>query len=250
MGALTRAYAASMQAAVERFGTSRKELLVIEDAPRFLELAEALPTRDRYVRGATNVFEEVVTSVAEGSTPAVRAFVLGTMRVHLIDAFAFAVPNGRALKRIAALGPLVEVGCGSGYWARCLSDMGTQLAAYDKFEPGPPEEPHVCHHPTRKGDPAFAMEQEPGARTLLLCWPVGIVNMDEVDEAPRFSSMGSEALSAFGGEHVVFVGERSQSFGSPEFFAHLDREFKLLERIAIPNLAPWKDSVWVYRRRS
>ena len=36
-----------------------------------------------------------------------------------------------AAQILGALGPLVEVGCGKGYWARLLRDAGVDTVAYD-----------------------------------------------------------------------------------------------------------------------
>jgi hypothetical protein len=52
--------------------------------------------------------------------------------------YAWAIPDARALRILAALGPLVEVGCGKGYWARLLRDYGVDVVAYDI---APPPEP-------------------------------------------------------------------------------------------------------------
>jgi hypothetical protein len=43
--------------------------------------------------------------------------------------YAFAAPNEAALCALAALGPLVEVGAGAGYWARLLKMRGAQVGA-------------------------------------------------------------------------------------------------------------------------
>ena len=44
---------------------------------------------------------------------------------------AFAVPSERALDLLASYAPLVEMGAGTGYWARLLQLRGVQVAAFD-----------------------------------------------------------------------------------------------------------------------
>lgn len=47
--------------------------------------------------------------------------------------YAFAVPSERALAAIVALDPIVEMGAGTGYWARCLQARGADVLAYDEM---------------------------------------------------------------------------------------------------------------------
>ncbi|CAM9829753.1 unnamed protein product [Choristocarpus tenellus] len=46
--------------------------------------------------------------------------------------YAWAIPDERALRIIGHFGPIVEVGCGLGYWARLLRDRGVDVTAYDR----------------------------------------------------------------------------------------------------------------------
>ena len=41
---------------------------------------------------------------------------------------AFAVPSNAALAMVARYGPIVEMGCGTGYWASLLRERGVQAA--------------------------------------------------------------------------------------------------------------------------
>ena len=51
----------------------------------------------------------------------------------LIERYAWAVPDERALSICAAFGPLVEMGSGRGYWAHLLQQRGVDILAYDKY---------------------------------------------------------------------------------------------------------------------
>ncbi len=53
----------------------------------------------------------------------------------LIAAYSHAVPNLEALRVLGGLAPLLEIGAGSGYWARLLKDLGTDILAYDPAVP-------------------------------------------------------------------------------------------------------------------
>jgi len=56
-------------------------------------------------------------------------------RSTLVNKYAWAVPDDRSLEIVAKYSPIVEMGAGTGYWAKLLSDRGVDIVAYDK-EPG------------------------------------------------------------------------------------------------------------------
>jgi hypothetical protein len=45
--------------------------------------------------------------------------------------YAFAAPNSRALKALAEVSPIIEVGAGVGYWALLLRQAGVAVVATD-----------------------------------------------------------------------------------------------------------------------
>ena len=61
--------------------------------------------------------------------------------------------------------------------------------------------------------------------------------------------MAEQALAAFRGARLVFIGARTRSFASPAFYARLDRDWQLEERLPLPNLGEWRDAAHVYRRK-
>lgn len=50
---------------------------------------------------------------------------------QLIRNYAEAVPNTAALNALCQLGPLLEIGAGTGYWARLLQDRGVDVLPVD-----------------------------------------------------------------------------------------------------------------------
>jgi len=54
---------------------------------------------------------------------------------ELVRAYSEAIPTAAALSPLADLAPMVEVGAGSGYWARLLKDLGADIVAYDVAVP-------------------------------------------------------------------------------------------------------------------
>lgn len=146
--------------------------------------------------------------------------------------WAWAVPTAEVIHRIAALGPVVEVGAGTGYWARLLADAGADVVAYDAQPPKllegvidvPPRstttdvEFNWWHHHARCWfDVHVGLAEVAGEhpdRTLLICWP------------PFDTPLARDALTAYveaGGTRVVYVGEgASGCTGDDEFHGMID----------------------------
>ena len=116
--------------------------------------------------------------------------------------YAFALPSEAALRAVAEASPrgVVEVGAGTGYWARLLRDRGVDVVAYDVAPPPSPDNRWFAGvapwYPVRVGDES-AVERH-ADRTLLLVWPT------------RTEDWGAAAVDRFGtagGQRVAFVGE-------------------------------------------
>ncbi len=121
---------------------------------------------------------------------------------RLIREYSFAVPTDEALAVItasAALG-VVEIGAGTGYWARLLHERGVDVIAYDIAPAPSPENVWFAGSapwfPVRVGDHRSVAAHP--SRTLLLVWPTSI------------ETWPSETLQLYadvGGGRVAFVGE-------------------------------------------
>ena len=46
--------------------------------------------------------------------------------------YAWAIPDERALRILAEFSPLVEIGCGKGYWSKLLQNRGVDIIPCDK----------------------------------------------------------------------------------------------------------------------
>ena len=150
--------------------------------------------------------------------------------------YSWAVPTEEALDAIAAVAPIVEVGAGTGYWARLLRDRGVDVVAYDVAPPGGRALNGWHSGATAstwtdvlRGD-AWRAASHPD-RTLMVCWP------------PYGTPMAATALSAYRGDRVVYIGEGpwTRSFGDEpvtadqKFLQILTTEFA---RIGDPILLP------------
>jgi len=126
--------------------------------------------------------------------PAVDA---GDVLLRLAQQYAYVFPSDSALTMLAGLGPLVEMGAGTGYWAHRLRSLGLDVAAFDQA-PVDGERTNRYHPGTRPW-----AHVEPGDQTVLpgyadrglfLCWP------------PLFSSLGN-CLSYYRGDTIAYIGD-------------------------------------------
>ena len=152
-----------------------------------------------------------------------------SVRTWACRVFAYAVPSEPALAALARQAPLVEWGAGCGYWAHLLSGRGVDILALDC---APPDSAANEYHgrcatwcTVRQG----ALSQHMLGRTLFLCYP------------PPDTQMALQALQAYSGSTMCYVGEWSGDTGTAEFQAELLRKWRLTERIALPN---WGDTVY------
>src|SRR6202050_3520431 len=54
---------------------------------------------------------------------------------NLAQRYSYVFPDDRSLTALAALGPLVEIGAGTGYWAFRLRALGVDIVAFDQAPP-------------------------------------------------------------------------------------------------------------------
>jgi len=158
------------------------------------------------------------------------------LRQRLVARYAWAIPSEEAIALLVRLGPLVEMGAGTGYWAWLIRQAGGDILAYDRYPP--PDRRNRWHGGERQWTEvlpggARRLSRHPD-RTLLLCWP-------PVDEP-----MGLESLRAYPGPTVVFVGETR---GRSPLLAELDR-WDVTETLAIPQWEGITDRLFVLGRPS
>ena len=137
--------------------------------------------------------------------------------------------------------PIIEIGAGTGYWAHMLrSRYGINILAYDKR---PLSRTKNGYHKDAKpwtgvlrGRPIKA-KKYPG-RALMLCWP------------PWASPMAAEALKAYTGNTVIYIGEGwGGCTGDREFHRLLDEQFELKADVDIPRWDCIHDWLNIYTRK-
>jgi hypothetical protein len=163
---------------------------------------------------------------------------LGRLRLNAIQAvWAWAVTCPEALSALVALGPLVEIGAGTGWWAMRIRESGGDIVAWDNV----PYQNDWCRHrwgSVRRGGPGMAGRYPD--RALLLCWP------------PRDESMAYRAATVHadaGGTTIAYIGEQNGGVSADaEFHRLLHRRYEPVEQIAIPQWDGLHDELVIYRR--
>ena len=170
-------------------------------------------------------------------------------RDRLAAEYAWAIPTEDIVRKLAELSPICDLGCGTGYWAKLLRDVGAEVLAVDANPPLEGEnhwhrrEAGLLRQPTSlrhfvdviKGDAATF--DVPSELTLLLCWP------------PYANGMAAQALSRYGGSRVVYVGEGDGGCtGDDGFHAALAEQWERTASYEIPQWDGLHDDVRVYVR--
>jgi hypothetical protein len=157
--------------------------------------------------------------------------------------WAWAVPNEEAIAMLVRHSPIVEIGAGTGYWARLAAQAGADIVAYDSRvgQKGRRTRRGTCwvakcgaYFPVRRG--GSYMVRYHRRRTLFLCWP------------PYKSRMAEKALAGYQGRKVIYIGENGGCTASDEFHAMLEREWEMVDVIRIPQWHGIHDRMEVYQR--
>lgn len=158
---------------------------------------------------------------------------------ELVDRYAWATPDDRALGILRHFSPIVEIGCGANaYWARLMHSAGIDVVAYDlavedgghiqkkEKKSSKKRKNSTCsnndggetdgkHFAVRKGGPDVLSSDAMRSRALFLCYPdeddqhvdaAAGQDDDDEDKLPPLS-MGAACLEHYQGDIVIHVGE-------------------------------------------
>eukprot|EP01041_Mallomonas_annulata_P004312 gene4312-8574_t len=196
-----------------------------------IELKQTIPNWDNFfgVNADSNRLNEWV-----------RLEVLGE---PLAKKYAWAIPDERSLKILSNFTPLVELGCGKGYWSRLLQEKGVDILPYDQYVP------ENAWTKIYRGGPEILSKSKIQNRNLFLCYP---------DEA---TNLGIECLKYFNGQYIIHVGEliHTSTFNgsaqspwgrttSSEFQVFLSKYFHCLLQVRITSFPFSNDHITVWKR--
>lgn len=163
----------------------------------------------------------------------------GSGRPWFTTHLGWAVPSVEAIGAIASIaeGGVLEIGAGLGLWSRLLRDADVDVVATDDFSTHQSDLARSTWTPVEPLGARQAVERY-RLDVLLVCWP------------PRKGTMASDALDAFQGSHVVYVGEvgKDRVTGEDAFFGRIERDWRLRQQVQIPCWPGFSDALYVYER--
>lgn len=157
-------------------------------------------------------------------------------RDAFVHEYSWAIPSEAALVVLTRHAPLVELGAGTGFWAKLLRERGVDVEAFDLAPPGG-SDPNRYHPGARtwtrvgRGGPEVLRRFQD--RTLFLCWP-------------PLNSLVSACLDVFEGGTLVLVGEGAG--GCTGFDDRLTEQWTEVEQLEIPQWYGLHDYLAVWKR--
>jgi acetyltransferase-like isoleucine patch superfamily enzyme len=117
-----------VQAALATLHRTREDALAsspLVAMPVWVARGEAPPAERLRAKGFTAAPAEAGKAAAE------RAYHAGLARRPFVARWGFSIPCAEAVAALRALGPLLEIGCGTGYWTALLRNAGHDTIATD-----------------------------------------------------------------------------------------------------------------------
>ncbi|HEV2530611.1 hypothetical protein [Phenylobacterium sp.] len=210
---------------------------ILEDAFRRSPLARI----DEWIAAgkaptATRLRGEGLTT---GSGDPERAAELRLARKVFTRTYGFSIPCSDAMGLLSRLGPLVEIGAGSGYWSALLQNGGVDIVATDLTAAGQLaygfQVGRFCRVEGLTGADAVRAY---GDRDVFCSWPT---------EASPWALGAVRAMAP--GRRLALIGEpRGGVTGTPGLFRFLETRFRLLGGLDIPQFPQVRDRLFVYER--
>lgn len=164
------------------------------------------------------------------------------LRKDLASRFSWTITDPATVAFVAAHADagLIDPMAGTGWWAHVLAEYGVDTVCFDAA-PGTSNyhKDEALHVPVTRMDAAAAVAQHHGGRTLLLSWP------------PYDTADGVNALRAYRGDRVVFIGETDGGCcGDDDLFAELAAHWALVAEHTPVQWDGLHDVVNVFDRKS
>lgn len=153
------------------------------------------------------------------------------LRSETVHKYSFAIPDEDSLNLIAKYSPILEIGAGTGYWAKLLNDIGVDILAYDNFS----WKLDAKWFEVKEG--SIEVIPDHPNRTLFLCWP------------DYNTSFAYDCLKAYKGDLFIFIGENRGCTGDDKFFNYLHKNFKIIERQKLYQWLGLHDDLSIFQRK-
>lgn len=163
-------------------------------------------------------------------------------RESFVRTMAWAVPSKKTIERIVQFtNSILEVGAGLGLWAFLLKNAGVTVTATDLYsrranyvDPNSVNFTEVIDMAGMEAVKAHGLRHD----TLMLCWP------------PYSDPLAYEALMAFAGQKLVYIGECGGCTADENFAKLIESDFTLEDSLHIPQWYGLHDELFLYKRVS
>lgn len=159
-------------------------------------------------------------------------------REDLVRQYSWAIPTSKILSIIKRYSPIIEIGAGTGYWAKLLEDIGCDILPIDK---NPPKTKHNTFVHKKEYTSVVEGDQEtvklfPDCN-IFLCWP----RMDNT----AYLAATYLKVSNF----LIYVGELEYGCTADRaFFEYIQSNFILVDNAIIPQWCEIQDTFLVYKK--
>jgi hypothetical protein len=163
------------------------------------------------------------------------------LRGAFIAKFGFAILDQQTVEQLKCYSPILEVGCGAGYWAYEMRKNGIDVIATDPILVKNSQYPFKIAEPWVVIEKLSALEaiEKYSDRALLIVWP------------SLSDPWAAKALKAYQGQNVLYVGEGAGGCTADDNFHDiLERNWNELKYIPIPNFWGIHDVLRIYERKS
>jgi len=155
-------------------------------------------------------------------------------REKYVKGYGWAVPDRKSIEKIKQFvgnDQVLEIGSGLGTWAKLLQDEGIYVTPTDISVENSHTEVYEENH-------INSINTFNNHTVLMMVWP------------PYDSPMATEALKAFKGNKLIYVGEgHGGCTGNDCFFDILYDNWELIEKVHIKQWYGLHDSLYLYVRK-
>jgi len=145
--------------------------------------------------------------------------------------YSFAITSPSTIAALKELLPIIEIGAGSGYWARMVTEKWelSDYYAFDNFST------HVF--PEMYYNVTDVEPNPKGNETFFFCWPY-------------MNSMAADYVKKYNPKRIVYIGEGNGGCtADEEFFELLDKHYDLAKSLDHPQYEGIHDVFELYERR-
>lgn len=152
---------------------------------------------------------------------------------------AFAKPNDEVIRWMVQFSPIVEIGAGTGYWAKLLTEAGAEVIPYD-IAPvglGGNKYKQMTEDYGNVNVGGSEVVEQYSDHTLFLCWP------------PYSDPMAYDCLTRYQGDRLIYIGEgRGGCTGGDMFFEELENWTEHECPVDVESFSGLRDHLFMFTR--